>query len=54
MEVIQKVCIDVIKNIKSYKIAGVVCDNKKGVYNLPNVGNDNDLKKLRKNSIVLL
>ena len=43
-----KVCIDVIKNIKSYKIAGVVCDNKKGVYNLPNVGNDNDLKKLRK------
>ena len=43
-----KVCAEVIKRTKNYKIAGVVCDNKNTTFNLPNVGNDDDLKKLRK------
>lgn len=43
-----KVCADLILQNKSFIIAGVVCDNKNGVYNLPHIGFDKDLKKLRK------
>lgn len=43
-----KVCAELILETKTFDIAGVVCNNKKGVYNLPHIGFDKDLKKLRK------
>ena len=43
-----KVCADVVLNSGEFQIAGVVCDEKKNVFNLPNIGTDKDLKILKK------
>ncbi len=43
-----KVCADVVLNSGKFQIAGVVCDEKKNVLNLPNIGTDKDLKILKK------
>ena len=43
-----KVCADVVLNSGKFQIAGVVCDEKKNVFNLPNIGTDKDLKILKK------
>ena len=43
-----KVCADVVLNSGKFQIDGVVCDEKKNVLNLPNIGTDKDLKILKK------
>ena len=43
-----KVCADVVLNSGKFQIVGVVCDEKKNVLNLPNIGTDKDLKILKK------
>lgn len=43
-----KVCMDVILESKKFKVVGVICKNKKGIFNIPHIGSDEDLKKLKK------
>ena len=43
-----KVCADVVLNSGKFQIAGVVCDEKKNVLNLPQIGTDKNLKILKK------
>tara|TARA_A100001011_G_scaffold393399_1_gene483145 strand:- start:1457 stop:2038 length:582 start_codon:yes stop_codon:yes gene_type:complete len=43
-----KVCAEVIKETEKFIISGVICDNKNGIFNIPQLGSDNDLKRLKK------
>jgi sugar O-acyltransferase (sialic acid O-acetyltransferase NeuD family) len=43
-----KVCAEVILGTGKFKIAGVICKNKKGIFNIPQIGMDDDLKRLKK------
>ncbi len=43
-----KVCVDVILSTGKFNIAGVVCNNKKGVFDIPRLGTDQDLVNLKK------
>ena len=43
-----KVCVDAILSTGKFNIAGVVCNNKMGIYNIPQLGIDKDLVNLKK------
>ena len=49
-----KVCAEVIKGTGKFNISGVICNDKKGVFNIPQLGSDKDLKRLKKNLIMPL
>ena len=49
-----KVCVDVILGTEKFNIAGVICKNKKGIFNIPHIGMDKDLNRLKKNTIMHL
>jgi sugar O-acyltransferase (sialic acid O-acetyltransferase NeuD family) len=43
-----KVCAEVIKGTGKFNISGVICNDKKGIFNIPQLGSDKDLKRLKK------
>tara|TARA_Y100000591_G_C21768159_1_gene664032 strand:- start:539 stop:1120 length:582 start_codon:yes stop_codon:yes gene_type:complete len=43
-----KVCAEVIQGTGKFIISGVICNDKKGIFNIPHLGSDKDLKRLKK------